>query len=319
MATVAANCAIGVDVGGTKVLVAAIDESLGVHHRVTQSSRGLDGTGLLDRLAEMVREAADAAPGEVVGAGFGIAGIFDGKAGVIASSPHLPLAGLPFEAMMAERLEVPVSVDNDGNTAMLAEWRHGAAKGAGDALMLTVGTGIGGGMVVGGRLERGSSRGGAEFGHMVIEFDGPLCECGGHGHFEWYASGNAIGRAGQELAAREPGCPLALGAADRPLTGALVTEMAHDGDGGCIDAIAQVGGRLGQGMVSLVNAFNPELIVVGGGAIAAGELLLGPARAVVESEALPSLGTNVSIVPAHFGADAGMVGAATLAFEAAGA
>ena len=316
VATVAANCAIGVDIGGTKMLVGVVDESLGVLHRIQHSSGAADAVELLDRLAAMIDEAIEAAPGEVVGVGFGVAGILDTKAGMIAASPHLPLVGVPFEALMGERLGVPVAVDNDGNTSMLAEWLHGAAKGASDAVMLTVGTGIGGGIVANGALVRGSSGGGAEFGHMVIEQDGEQCSCGGHGHYEWYASGDAIGRAGERLAATSPGSALAEASAEgREVTGALVTELAHDGDAASIEAIVQVGKRLGQGMVSIANIFNPELIVVGGGAIAAGDLLLDPAREVVEREALASLGANVAIVPAEFGADAGLIGGAVLAFE----
>ena len=316
VATVAANCAIGVDIGGTKMLVGVVDESLGVLHRIQHSSGAADATELLDRLAAMIDEAIEAAPGEVVGVGFGVAGILDTKAGMIAASPHLPLSGVPFEALMGERLGVPVAVDNDGNTSMLAEWLHGAAKGASDAVMLTVGTGIGGGIVANGALVRGSSGGGGEFGHMVVEQDGELCSCGGRGHYEWYASGDAIGRAGEQLAATSPDSALAEASAEgREVTGALVTELAHDGDAASIEAIVQVGKRLGQGMVSIANIFNPELIVVGGGAIAAGDLLLEPARQVVEREALASLGANVSVVPAEFGADAGVIGAAVLAFE----
>jgi glucokinase len=235
---------------------------------------------------------------------------------MIAASPHLPLTGVPFEALMGERLGVPVAVDNDGNTSMLAEWLHGAAKGASDAVMLTVGTGIGGGIVANGGLVRGSSGGGAEFGHMVVEQDGEQCSCGGHGHFEWYASGDAIGRAGQRAVDASPDSALAAAAAEgREVTGALVTELAHDGDAASIAAIVEVGRRLGQGMVSVANIFNPQLIVVGGGAIAAGDLLLAPAREVVERDALASLGANLSVVPAEFGADAGVIGGAVLAFE----
>ena len=298
------------------MLVGVVDESLGVLHRIQQPTAGADANELLDRLASMVDEAVEAAPGEVLGVGFGVAGILDAKSGTIAAAPHLPLVGVPFEALMGERLGVPVAVDNDGNTSMLAEWLHGAAKGVSDAVMLTVGTGIGGGIVANGGLVRGSSGGGAEFGHMVIEQDGEQCSCGGHGHFEWYASGDAIGRAGERLAGTNPASALAAASAEgREVTGALVTELAHDGDAASIEAILEVGKRLGQGMVSITNIFNPELIVVGGGAIAAGDLLLGPAREIVEREELASLGANVSIVPAEFGADAGVIGAAVLAFE----
>jgi glucokinase len=318
VAPVAAGCVIGVDVGGTKILAGLVDPGLGVLHRVQRPSGGLTRDELLARLAELVAEAAGAAPGPVLGVGFGVPGMLDRRRGVVAAAPHLPLDGVRFEALMAERTGLPVAVDNDGNCTMLAEWRHGAARGCRDAVTLTVGTGVGGGIVVNGGLLRGSSGGGAEVGHMVLAFDGPPCqgECPGRGHYEWYASGNAIGRAGLELARDVPGSVLGRElAAGREITGALVTELAHDGDEHARAAIRLVGGRLGAGMVSLVNVFNPERIVVGGGAIAAGELLLGPAREEVARHAMPSLADGLEIVPAHFGAEAGMLGAATLAFE----
>ena len=316
VATVAANCVIGVDLGGTKMLAAAVDEDLGVHHRAQRPSGDLTTSELLDRLAELVEEATEEAPGEVVGVGFGIPAILDRIEGVVAAAPHLPLEGVSFQDLMAERLDRPVAVDNDGNCTMLAEWRHGVARGASDALMLTVGTGIGGGIVANGEMVRGSSGGGAEIGHMVIDIDGPPCRCPGHGHYEWYASGRAIGRAGEDAADRDPESQLARARDEgREITGALVTELAHDGDEDAVAAIALVGERLGLGMVSLVNIFNPEVIAIGGGAVAAGELLLGPAREVVATQALPSMRSRVRIEPARFGADAGLIGAATLAFE----
>ena len=321
VAAVAATCVIGVDIGGTKVLAGAVDGDLRVHHRVQRPSQGMETGALLDTLAEMVTEAADAAPGEVLGVGFGVPAVFDRRQGVIAACPHLPLVGVPFEAMMAERVNLPLAVDNDGNAAMLAEWRHGAARGVDDALMLTIGTGIGGGIVAGGGLLRGATGGGAEIGHMVIDFDGPPCQgaCPGRGHYEYYASGNAIGRAGRDAAAEHPDSALARELdAGRDITGALVTELAHDGDSAAREAVALVGHRLGCGLVSLVNVFNPEIIVVGGGAIAAGDLLLDPARLEVESRAMPSLRDAVKIVPAVFGSEAGLLGAATLAFEELG-
>ena len=315
---VAAPCVIGVDVGGTKMLAGLVDADLGVHHRVQRSSRGFDTQGLLDALAELVREVAQAAGADPAGVGFGIPGIIDRRIGEVAACPHLPLVGVRIGTAMEERLGLPVAIDNDGNCSMLAEWRHGAARGVANAVMLTVGTGIGGGVVVDGRLMRGTTGGAPELGHMVVELDGPPCggDCPGSGHYEWYASGNAIGRAGQELAEREPDSALGRElAAGRPVTGALVGELAHDGDPGARAAVELVGRRLGAGMVTLVNVFGPELIVVGGGAIAAGDLLLDPARRQVERHAMPSLRDAVRVVPAHFGAEAGMLGAAVLAFE----
>lgn len=320
VAAVTAGCAIGVDVGGTKILVGVVDEHLGVLHRAHRSSQDMSRDELLGVLAELVAEAADSAPAAVVGVGFGIPGILDRRGGnvTVTQCPHLPLDGVPFEAVMAERTGLPVAVDNDGNCTMLAEWRHGAARGCRDAVTVTVGTGIGGGIVADGRLLRGATGGGAEIGHMVLAFDGPPCEgaCPGHGHYEWYASGNAIGRAGLEAAQAAPDSALGRELqAGRDITGALVTELAHDGDEPSQAAIRLVGSRLGAGLVSLVNIFNPERIVVGGGAIAAGELLLAPAREEVARHAMASLAAAVEIVPAHFGAEAGMLGAATLAFE----
>lgn len=318
VAAVSGACVIGVDVGGTKALAGAVDSGLAVHHRAQRSSQGLSTNELLDLLAALTIEAAEAAPDQPLGAGFGLPGVIDRRRDTIAACPHLPLVGVPFRAMMEERLGMPVAVDNDANCAMLAEWRHGAASGCEDAVLMTVGTGVGGGIVCGGHLLRGATGGAAELGHMVVELDGPPCqgECPGTGHLEWYASGNAIGRAGAQLAQQHPDSALGRAAReDRDLTGALVTELAHDGDAAARAAIERVGRALGAGMVTLVNAFNPERIVVGGGAIAAGELLLGPARAEVAEHAMPSLRDAVEVVPARFGSDAGMLGAATLAFE----
>lgn len=318
VAAVADRCVIGVDVGGTKVLAGVVDEQLAVRHRAQRPSQGLDTAALLDALAQMVLEAADATSGEIAGVGFGVPGVIDRRNGTVAAAPHVPLGGVRFQALMAERIGLPVLVDNDANCAMLAEWRHGAARGCEDAIMLTIGTGVGGGIVSGGRLVRGASGGAAEIGHMVVDFDGPPCDgdCPGNGHYEWYASGNAIGRAGQASAAAHPGSPLAREReAGRQITGALVTEFAHDGDPYARDAIAEVGTKLGLGLVSLVNVLNPERIVIGGGAVAAGELLIGPARATLLAQGMPSLRELAEIVPARFGADAGVLGAATLAFE----
>jgi glucokinase len=314
----AGECVIGVDVGGTKLLSGAVDSGLAVHHRAQRGSQGLETGALLDTLAAIVREAAEAAPGPVLGAGFGIPGVIDRRAGLIGACPHLPLEGVPFQALMEERLGMPIAVDNDANCAMLAEWRHGAAVGLDDVVMLTVGTGIGGGIVCGGQLVRGSTGGAGELGHMVVQLDGPPCQgqCPGRGHLEWYASGSAIGRAGQAMIAGHPDSALAReAAAGREVTGALVTELAHDGDAASQAAIEQVGHALGAGMVTLVNVFNPSRILVGGGGIAAGDLLLDPARREVAEHAMPSLRDHVEIVPARFGADAGLLGAATLAFE----
>jgi glucokinase len=314
-------CVIGVDLGGTKLLAGVVDADLAVHHRTQRLVPHADTAALLDSVCGAVEEARAAAREEVVGVGFGIACLMDDRRGVAATSVHLPVADLPFADVMRERLGLPVRVDNDANAAMLVEWRAGAARGATDAVLLTIGTGIGGGLVVAGRLARGSIGSGPELGHMVIDEDGPPCPggCPGRGCLESFVSGEAIGRAGTEAARAHPDSGLGRALrAGRAVTGPLVTELAWDGDPVALGVIQTCGRHLGAGITSLVNIFNPSVVVVGGGVIAAGEMLLAPAREVVAERALWPAREVVEIVPARFGEEAGMLGAATMALEAAG-
>ena len=202
---------------------------------------------------------------------------------------NLPLADLKFGEVMSERLGLPVEVDNDANCAVWAEARAGAAKGSSDVALLTIGTGIGGGLVLGGRLYRGWAGAGAEMGHMVVDIDGPPCQgnCPNWGCLEAVASGTALVREAALRVAREPDTPLGRFLEEgRPLTGPLVTELAFDGDPVAGAAVRVIGERLGVGIANLVNIFNPEVVVIGGGVIAAGELLLAPAREVLMKRAL---------------------------------
>src|SRR4051794_35779794 len=169
-------CVIGVDLGGTKLLAGVVDDGLAVHHRTYRLAPADDPAALLDTIVAVVGDVLAAAPAPVAAVGFGIPCLMDDRRGVAAFSVHQPMADLPFAAIMTERLGLPVFVDNDANLAMLAEWRFGAARGATDAVLLTVGTGIGGGLVVGDRLARGSIGAGAELGHMVVDADGPPCQ-----------------------------------------------------------------------------------------------------------------------------------------------
>lgn len=309
---------IGVDVGGTKLLAGAVDTDFFVHRRVQRSVSGLDQASLLTTIAEAVQETRTLAGGPVDAVGFGIPSLIDRRSGRSVSSVHLPLVDLPFGDVMAERLGLPVVVDNDANLAALAEHRAGAARGHDHALMLTLGTGIGGGLILGGELYRGASGAAGEIGHITIDFDGDGCggDCPGQGCLECYASGPALKRAAQDIAARRPGSALARAQAQgRALDGALVTELAHDGDGAAREALARIGTRLGIGLAGLVNVLNPEVVVIGGGVIAAGELLLGPARAELTRRALAPARADVKVVAAHFGVEAGMMGAAVLALE----
>jgi glucokinase len=321
---VSTGCVIGVDLGGTKLLAGAVDPALNVHHRATRPARAPDQTALLETIVAAVREvrdAIDAESGSVEAVGFGIPCMIDQERGIAVMSIHLPIADLAFRDVMAERLGLPVFVDNDSNAAMLAEWRFGAAAGARDAAMLTVGTGIGGGLVAGGALQRGSQGAGAEFGHMVVQDDGPRCagNCPNHGCLEAMASGNALGREARRIAAERPDSGLGAAlAAGREISGPLVTELAHDGDVAAIDAVTSIGRWLGVGVCNLVNMLNPDVVVIGGGVIAAGELLLEPVRAEVRARALSPAREHVRILPARFGAESGMLGAAVLALEGIG-
>ena len=308
---------IGIDAGGTKLLGGVVDETLDVHHRVHRRIVGLGQAELLDSLVDAVEEARSAAPdAELVG--FGIPALVRPQTGSVMVSNHLPLDGVPFRDLMSERLGLPVRVDNDSNLAMLAEHRAGVARGIGDAVLLALGTGIGGGLLLGGEIYRGAEGAGAELGHIVVDADGPDCPgaCPGRGCLEAYASGNALGRAGTEAARANPDSALGkVLAAGREVTGGLVTELAHDGDPLCREVIAEAGRWLGIGIVSLVNLFNPELVIIGGGASAAGDLMLDPAREVLAERGLPPNRQMVKVVLAHFGSEAGMMGAALVALE----
>jgi glucokinase len=310
---------IGIDAGGTKLLGGVVDEQLVVHHRVRRTWRGADLQETLGIFVEAVEEARAAAP-DVAAVGFGIPSLVEWETGRSVWSNHLALDDVPFRDLMSERLGMPVTVDNDGNGAMLAEHRHGAARGVRDAVLVALGTGVAGGLLLGGQVYRGAAGFAGELGHLVTDFDGEDCPgaCPGIGCLEALASGVRIGRDGALVAVERPDSELGRRlAAGGEISGAIVTELAHDGDAASREVLEAVGRRLGAGLVSIVNALNPELVVVGGGALAAGELLLAPAREVLAERALPPAAERVRVVPAHFGDEAGMLGAALLAREAA--
>jgi glucokinase len=312
---------IGVDMGGSKLLAGLVDQELSVHHIVQRRLSGLDQSGLLRTAAEAVQEAAGPAPSEISGVGFGIPCLMDRRTGRARMAVNLPLAELDFGQVMADRLELPVVVDNDANLAALAEHAAGAARGCSDAVVLTIGTGIGGGVIAGGELYRGATGVGAELGHMVIDLNGPPCQgsCPNRGCLEVLASGTALAREARRVASERPGSALAGARAEgKELAGPLVTELARAGDPVALGVLELIGTRLGVGVTSLVNIFNPQVVVIGGGVMAAGELLLEPVRAVVAARALPPSREEVRILPAAFGAEAGMVGGAALALQGLG-
>jgi len=272
---------IGIDLGGTKLLAGVVDDQLEVHDRVHRVVAGMSDQEVTNAIAESALELIERNPG-VQGVGFGIPCLIDQRKGIAVMCVNLPLVDVPFRDVMSERLGLPVFIENDANVMTLAEVRFGAARGARDVVGLTIGTGIGGGLVLNGKLYCGHAGSGAELGHMVIDQDGPRCQgtCPNNGCLEAVASGTAIGREGIEAAAQEPDSDLGRAAAAGELiTGELVTQLALAGDEVSRMVIGEIGRRLGVGLANFVNIFNPEVIVVGGGAMAAGDLLLEPARA----------------------------------------
>jgi glucokinase len=305
---------IGVDLGGTKMLVGVVDSEQGTHYESRESSTGLSEKEMVEELARELSEAREARP-DVVAAGLGIPATIDRERGVAINAVNLEITDMPLRDIMRERLGLPVFIDNDANCAALAEYLYGAGKGARDLVMLTLGTGIGGGLVLGGEVYRGSSGAGAELGHMVIDENGPPCQgsCPNHGCLETYASGTALARDGTAAAGREP--ESALGQAlskGEGVSGKTVTEAAIAGDQVAREVIATAGRHLGVGLASFANIFDPDVIVIGGGVSAAGELLVEPAREELRSRALPPM-NKTAVKLAELGPDAGLIGAAAMA------
>ena len=308
--------ALGADLGGTKMAVGVVDDEQNILHRGTEPTFGRDLERLLAELESELREGLVACPG-VEAIGIGIPSTIDRERGVAISSVNLPIVDVPIRELIAEKFDVQVFIDNDANCAALAEQRFGAAKGAANALMLTIGTGIGGGVIVDGEVYRGSSGSAAELGHVVIDENGPPCQgnCPNRGCVEVLASGTALGREGRAAAEAHPDSALGRAlAGGRMIDGRLVTDAAFAGDQTAIDALATIGRHLGVALSSLANIFAPDVIVIGGGVSRAGELLIGPARQEMSERALPPMNqTRVAI--AGLGPDAGMIGAAVMALD----
>lgn len=308
--------AVGVDLGGTKMLIGVLAEDGEVLHRHEVPSSGLDQEGVLATLEEQLLLAIERRPG-VAAIGLGVPCTIDRERGLCINAVNLPLRDAPVRDIVAERIGLPTAVDNDGNLAALAEHRRGAAVGAENVVLLTIGTGIGGGLIVDGQPYRGSSGAGAELGHIVVDLDGPPCQgsCPNRGCIEAIASGTAIGTEALRVAKARPDSRLGLAAASGEVVDArLVTELGQDGDEASIAVLATIGGRLGAALSSLANIFDPDVILLGGGVMAAEGLILEPAREEFRARALPPQ-NETPIELAAFGPDAGMVGAAIMALE----
>ncbi|WP_239455303.1 ROK family protein [Nocardioides gilvus] len=292
---------VGVDIGGTKILAGSVDPHGGVGGTVQRPAGPRDGS--VEELESTIVEAAlaAAAGAPLVGVGLAAAGFVDAAGERVRFAPHLPWREDDVRRRLAARLQVPVGLANDATCALEAEVAHGAARGRDSALLVTVGTGIGGALMVGGRVVRGSGGMAGEFGHMRFVPGGHPCQCGLQGCWEQYASGGALVR---EIR-RATGT-----AGSDTLTGPGITDAALAGDPAALNAFGVVGRALGLGLAGLVAAFDPDCIVVGGGVSAAGELLLAPARgALVEGLVGAAWRTVPDVLVAACGPEAGMIGA----------
>ena len=315
----AVDCYLGVDIGGTKVLAGVVDVKGRVLRtaRRTTPGRRVDVRLVEDAVVEAVLEAAAGEP--ISGVGVGAAGFVDADQSSVLFAPHLPWQGEDVCTRLEERWEAPVVLDNDANAAAVAEMTFGAGVGAASLLLVTLGTGIGGCLVIGGRIHRGANGMAGEFGHMQVVPGGFACECGRSGCWEQYSSGHALVRYARERLNREE-TVLEQWCDEQPdrLTGSMVARAAAAGDRVASDAFSFVGEWLGVGLANLTAAFDPHLIVVGGGVSAAGDLLIDPARTALNRSLV---GAEHRLVPpvvvAELGPSAGLIGAATMARERA--
>ena len=295
--------AIGVDLGGTKILAGVVTPEGEVVRRHERATPQDSQESVVRELEAAVSELLD---DRIAAIGFGVPSPIDQARGVVVQCVNVPLHDIALRDLMADRFGLPVGLDNDANAAAIGEWRAGAARGVDNVVMLTVGTGLGGGVISGGKPFRGSNGGGVELGHVVIVHDGRPCQgaCRGRGHLEPYVTGLAA-----TAAARDAFGP----AADAH----RLVRLANEGDETARAIIADLGRHLGSGMGSFVNIFEPELIVIGGGfGVAAWAYLIPPAEEVMRREALRPMRDEVRVVRAELGTAAGLIGAAFVAFEA---
>ena len=311
---------IGVDIGGTKIAAGVVDASGRVLERTRRSTPATDvgaiEAAVVDAVAELRREH------DVAAVGVAAAGFVDAGRSVVTFAPNLAWRDEPLRADLERDLGMPVVVENDANAAAWGEFAHGAGRSSAapvhDVVLLTIGTGLGGGIVIGDRLLRGASGFAGELGHVRVVPDGHRCGCGNRGCWEQYASGRALVREARELA-RE-GTPLAArllelaGGDPEAIEGPAVTRAAVEGDIAAVELLADLGRWIGEGAASIVAALDPAMIIIGGGVSEAGDLLLEPARAAFARQ-LTARGHRPAIPfePAQLGNDAGMIGVADLA------
>jgi glucokinase len=314
-----ADAFLGIDLGGTQVKTAVVSADgriLGRHTADTPAEAGPEAVA--DAMAAAARESLKSAGVSAVAAGIGAPGPMDWRTGVVFSPPNLAgWRNVPLAEMMQSRLKVPCYVDNDANLACLGEFTAGAGRGVDCMCLLTLGTGVGGGIIVFGKLLRGIDGTAAEIGHMTLQRDGRECGCGARGCLEAYASVTGLVRTAREAieAGRESSLTNACGGDLDKITGKLISDHAKKGDVLARWAIQETGDWLGVGIANLINLLNPEKVLLGGGMIAAGDLLFDAIRKRAKEDAFEVPARRAEIIPAALGEDAGVIGAATAARE----
>lgn len=308
---------VGIDIGGTNIVAGTVAEDgselLGLVSEPTFPEQGADA--VLARIVKLTKASMAAARGkEIAGIGIGSPGPLDTKTGVVLLTPNLGWTNFPLRDRLTQALGLPATLDNDANCAIFGEWWRGAARSADHVIGLTIGTGIGGGIVLGGQVYRGASDIAGEIGHMTIDSTGRLCKCGNYGCLEAYASGPAI--AARAVEGIRPGAdtslPKYVNGDLSKITAQLVYEAAHDGDDYAREVVKDTAKFLGAGVASLINIFNPEVVVVCGGVTLAGDRLFEPLRAEVRRRAFKPATDVCRIVPGELTGTAGVYGAAAV-------
>lgn len=309
---------IGIDIGGTGCKGGVVDASGAVLVRYEEPTDGDAGTkSIISVVEELVRRAGDSGV-EVTAIGIGAAGFIDAATGSVTFSPNLDYDDPNIAAAVRGRTDLPVTVDNDANAAVWGERAFGTANGCDHVAMLTLGTGVGSGFVVDGRLLRGATGAAAEFGHTIVEQDGPLCPCGRRGCLEALASGRSIAAAGRAAAVSQPESLLVeLAGSAGAITAWHVAEAAAGYDEVAMAVLRRAGTALGTGLSNIVNVFDPQVIVLGGSVIAAGEAYLGPARDTLARSLQEQKRRPVRLDVTALGQDGGIIGAAALALVGA--
>ncbi len=308
---------VGIDLGGTNIVVGTVAEDgselIGLVSEPTLPEQG--GDAVIARIVKLARASIAAAPGkEIAGVGIGSPGPLDTKTGVVILTPNLGWVNMPLRDRVADSLKLPTVLDNDANCAIFGEWWRGAARGVDDVIGLTIGTGIGGGIVLGGKIYHGASDVAGEIGHMTIDANGRLCKCGNQGCLEAYASGPAIAARAVEgvEAGVETSLPQYVAGDLSRITAQVVYEAAHDGDPYALDVVRDTAKLLGAGVASLVNIFNPAVVVICGGVTLAGDKLFGPLTTEVHRRAFKPAWEVCRILPGALTGTAGVYGAAAV-------